>query len=86
MFIFSNECESKEVQDQSVKSTRPHAVSIYGGMWKDRAGGMAQQVEHLPIKNKALSSNPSTTKNKKKKMEGQTDGEKEQNIMEELSL
>jgi hypothetical protein len=65
---------------------RPHAVSIYGGMWKDRAGGMAQQVEHLPIKNKALSSNPSTTKNKKKKMEGQTDGEKEQNIMEELSL
>jgi hypothetical protein len=37
---------------------------------KPRAGGMAQAVEHLPSKVKALSSKPSTTKNKKAKLKG----------------
>jgi hypothetical protein len=32
-----------------------------------RAGGMAQEIERLPDKNEALSSNPSTGKKKKKK-------------------
>jgi hypothetical protein len=34
---------------------------------KKRAGGMAKAVEHLPNKRKALSSNPSTAKEKKRK-------------------
>jgi hypothetical protein len=32
------------------------------------AGGVAQVVEHLPSKNEALNSNPSTVKKKKHKM------------------
>jgi hypothetical protein len=32
------------------------------------AGGVTQEVEHLPNKNKALSSNPRTAKKKKKRI------------------
>jgi hypothetical protein len=32
--------------------------------YKKRAGSMTQVIEHLPSKHKALSSNPSTEKNK----------------------
>jgi hypothetical protein len=34
------------------------------------AGGMAQAIEHLRCEHKALSSNPSPTKNKRKKNVG----------------
>jgi hypothetical protein len=43
---------------------RGEAKSIFKITKAKRAGGMAQTIDHQPSKCKALSSNPSTAKNK----------------------
>jgi hypothetical protein len=50
------------------------------------AGSMAQVVLHLPSKNKALSSNPSTAKKKKKVNLRRRETEKEAILMEKVSF
>jgi hypothetical protein len=48
------------------RNRRSECKTLFGKISNaKRAGGMAQEVEHLPSKCKALSSNPSTAKNKK---------------------
>jgi hypothetical protein len=51
------------VQATLSKKVRPNLKNNQG----KRARGMAQAVEYLPSKHKALSSSPSTAKKKKKK-------------------
>jgi hypothetical protein len=56
------------VRDREDRGSRPAAVNkvrpyLKNTQHKKRAGGVAQMVQHLPSKHKALSSNPSTKKN-----------------------
>jgi hypothetical protein len=65
---------SAKASRQKVLGSRTEGTSVQccspGLKPTSRAGGVADVVEHLPSKSEALSSNPSTTKNKQTKTPG----------------
>jgi hypothetical protein len=67
VILATQEEEVRRIVVQSQPGKIVHETISQKNPTQKRAGGVTQVVEHLPSKHKALSSNPSIAKKKKKK-------------------